>query len=136
MTNQKVYVRSFSGAEVKCMKDYVKPCIRENDPDHVILHVGTNKMNSELPPDVAKNVKSDTRSVSISSILPRNDNFNNKVIEVNKELEKMCNKEKLKLIKHDNINPKAHINKSKVHLNRKGYLKLGKNFANFINNNA
>ena len=144
MTNQKVYVRSFSGAKVKCMKDYVKPCIRENDPDHVILHVGTNEMNSELPPeriaksvvDVAKNVKSDTRSVSISSILPRNDNFNNKVIEVNKELEKMCNKEKLKLIKHDNINPKAHINKSKVHLNRNGYLKLGKNFANFINNNA
>ena len=144
MTNQKVYVRSFSGAKVKCMKDYVKPCIRENDPDHVILHVGTNEMNSELPPermaksvvDVAKNVKSDTRSVSISSILPRNDNFNNKVIEVNKEVKKMCNKEKLKLIKHDNINPKAHINKSKVHLNRNGYLKLGKNFANFINNNA
>ena len=144
MTNQKVYVRSFSGAKVKCMKDYVKPCIRENDPDHVILHVGTNEMNSELPPeriaksvvDVAKNVKSDTRSVSISSILPRNDNFNNKVIEVKKELEKMCNKEKLKLIKHNNINPKAHINKSKVHLNRNGYLKLGKNFANFINSNA
>ena len=95
MTNQKVYVRSFSGAKVKCMKDYVKPCIRKNDPDHVNLHVGTNEMDSELPPerivksvvDVAKNVKSDTRSVSISSILPRSDNFNNKVIEVNKELE-------------------------------------------------
>ena len=55
---------------------------------------------------------------------------------INKELEQMCNKEKLKLTKHDNINPKAHINKSKVHLNRNGYLKLGKNFANFINNNA
>ena len=100
MTNQKVYVRSFSGAKVKCIKDYVKPCIRENDPDHVILHVGTNEMNSELPPeriaksvvDVAKNVKSNTRSVSISSILPRNDNFNNKVIEVNKELEKCATK--------------------------------------------
>ena len=27
--NHNVYVRSFSGAKVKCMKDYVKPCIRE-----------------------------------------------------------------------------------------------------------
>ena len=50
-TNQNVYVRSFTGVKVKCMKDYVKPCIRENDPDHVIMHVGTNEMNSELPPE-------------------------------------------------------------------------------------
>ena len=35
-----VYVRSFSGAKLKCMKDYVKPCIREKDPDYVIFHVG------------------------------------------------------------------------------------------------
>ena len=28
-----VYVRSFSGAKVKFMKDYVKPCIREKNPD-------------------------------------------------------------------------------------------------------
>ena len=142
-TNQKVYVRSFTGAKVKCMKDYVKPCIGENDPDHVIMHVGTNEMNSELPPeriaksviDVAKNVKTDTRSVSISGIIPRNDNFNNKVMEVNKELAKMCKREKFQFLEHSNINPKAHLNKSKVHLNRNGYIKLGKNFANFINNN-
>ena len=142
-TNQKVYVRSFTGAKVKCMKDYIKPCIQENDPDHVIMHVGTNEMNSELPPEriaksvihVAKNVKTDTRSVSISGIIPRNDNFNNKVMEVNKELAKMCKREKFQFLEHSNINPKAHLNKSKVHLNRNGYIKLGKNVANFINNN-
>ena len=48
--NHKIYVRSFPGAKVKFMKDYAKPCIRENDPDHVILHVGTNELNSELLP--------------------------------------------------------------------------------------
>ena len=141
-TNQKVYVRNFTGAKVKCMKDYVKPCIRENDPDHVIMHVGTNEMNSELPPeriaksviDVAKNVKTDTCSVSISGIIPRSDNFNNKVMEVNKELAKMCKREKFLFLEHSNINPKAHLNKSKGPLNRNGYIKLGKNFANFINN--
>ena len=70
--NHKIYVRSFAGAKVKCMKGYAKPCIRENDPDHVILHVATNELNSELLPeriaksivDVAKNIKSEKRSVS------------------------------------------------------------------------
>ena len=40
-----VYVRSFSDSKVRCMKDCVKLCIRVNDPDHRILHVGTNDMN-------------------------------------------------------------------------------------------
>ena len=44
--NHIVYVRGFPGAKVKCMKDYVKPCIRENNPENVILHVGTNELNS------------------------------------------------------------------------------------------
>ena len=54
--NHDVYVRSFSGAKVKCMKDQVKPCIREKNPDYVIFHVGTNELNSEKSfIDVAKN---------------------------------------------------------------------------------
>ena len=70
----KVYVRSFSGSKVKCMKDYAKPCIREEDPDHVILHVGTNDLNSDYNAeriaksivDVAKNLTSNQRKVTIS----------------------------------------------------------------------
>ena len=44
-----VQVRSFSVAKAKCMKDYVKPCIHEKNPDFVILHVLTNELNS--PPE-------------------------------------------------------------------------------------
>ena len=140
--NHKIYVRSFPGAKVKCMKDYVKPCIRENDPDHVILHVGTNKLNSEFLPeriaksivDVAKNIKSEKRSVSISGVVPRNDDLNNKASEVNKELSRMCKKEKLPFLEHSNINPRAHLNKSRIHLNRNGSEKLHKNFVDFIVN--
>ena len=136
-----VYVRSFSGAMVKCMKDYVKSCIREKYPDYLILHVGTN--NSELPSEriaksiihVAKNTKSDSRIVSISGIVPRNHNFNIKAMEVNKELSKMCGKEKLLFLSYSNINPKIHLNKSKLHFNRNGYKKLGKNSIKFIKNN-
>ena len=32
---QKVYVRQFSGSKVSCMKHYVKPSIRENNPHHI-----------------------------------------------------------------------------------------------------
>ena len=48
---QKVYVRQFSGSKVSCMKDYVKPPIRENNLDH-IFHVGTNDAPSEKTPQV------------------------------------------------------------------------------------
>ena len=84
--NHKIYVRSFPGAKVKCMKDYAKPCIRENDPDHTYIHVGTNELNSELLPeriaksivDLAKNIKSEKRSVSISGVVPCNDDLSQK----------------------------------------------------------
>ena len=39
----KVMVRSFPGATTQCMNDYVKPSIRAQ-PDHFILHVGTNDL--------------------------------------------------------------------------------------------
>ena len=47
---QKVYVRRFSEAKVRCMKD-VNPCIRENTPFHVLLHVRKNDLNSDLLPE-------------------------------------------------------------------------------------
>ena len=34
----KGYVKQFSSAGTKCMKDYMKPSLQEN-PDHFILHV-------------------------------------------------------------------------------------------------
>ena len=101
--NHNVYVRSFSGAKVKCMKDYVKPSIREKKSGLRYFPWWNKWANSELRPkrivksiiDVAKNTLSDNRIFSMSGILPRNDSFNIKVMVVNKELSKMCEKEKL-----------------------------------------
>ena len=61
--NHNGYVRSFPGEKVKCMKDYVKSCIRENNPEYVILHVGTNELNSELTPEII--AKQSSMSVKI-----------------------------------------------------------------------
>ena len=42
----KIYVKTFSGATVSCMEDYMKPSLR-NLPDYFILHAGTNDPSSE-----------------------------------------------------------------------------------------
>ena len=68
------------------------------------------------------------------SIVPCNGNFDNKVMKLKKELFKMYKKQTLLFVDHRGLNPKAHLNKSKLHLNRNGYEKLGKNFVSFIRN--
>ena len=128
----KVRVRSFSSAKVKCMKDYIKPCIRE-EHHHVILHVGTNNLSSEQNAeriaksivDLAKLSVNDHCSVSISSIVPRNDEWNNKAQEVNSFLKNMCTNIDIDFIDNTKvINARKHLNNSKLHLNLKGSVKL------------
>ena len=48
--------KKFPGAKARCMKDYVKPSVRQK-PDHLILRVGTNDLDSDkLPEILAKSV--------------------------------------------------------------------------------
>ena len=76
------------------MKDYTKPCTREENPDHIILHVGTNDLSSDNSPErVGKSIVDlfqDNRKVTISGIIPRNDEWNNKAELVNNHLNEMC----------------------------------------------
>ena len=55
------------------MKDYVKPCIRENNPDHVIIHVGTNELDSERQADmIAKPIIRVAKGIRTISTMPYN----------------------------------------------------------------
>ena len=45
-----IYARSFSGAKVISIKDYVKPRVGDKNPGHIIKHVGTNHFNSKSNP--------------------------------------------------------------------------------------
>ena len=66
---RKVYMRQFSGSKVDSMKDYMKPCIRENDPDHVIFHVGTNDFPSNKKAKcIAKSIVSLAKEVKASKL--------------------------------------------------------------------
>ena len=81
-----IYVQNFPGAKVRSMKDHTKPCIREENPDHIIFHAGTSDLISDNSPervgksivDIAKNLFHEKRKVTISDITSRNDEWNNK----------------------------------------------------------
>ena len=88
----KLYVKSFPGAKTSCMKDYVKPSLRST-PNHFILHVGTNDLNSNQTSgviakkivDLATSLKNNQRDVSVSNIILRtyNSKLNAKRCNVN-----------------------------------------------------
>ena len=69
----KVFLRIFPGATNQCVDGYMKPSIR-GTPNHFILHVGKNYLNSNAPPDeIAKTIidldselQSEKSDVSIS----------------------------------------------------------------------
>ena len=95
----KVYAKTFPGATIKCMADYMKPSIRAK-PDHAILHIGTNDLNSNATPnEIAANIvnlaaetKTEKCTVSISGIIIRTDKpeLNKKGLEVNIILKELC----------------------------------------------
>ena len=51
----KIYMKQFSGARTKCMKDYMKASLKEN-PDHFILYLGTNGLNMEKSRELVKSI--------------------------------------------------------------------------------
>ena len=131
-----MFVKSFSGAKVRYLKDYMKSCLRQN-PDHFVLHIETNYPNSDRSPEliaksianVGSSLKNDSHDVSISSIVVRFDKFKGKAAQVNKNLEKLCAEQSIYFINHARIILPQHLNKSKLHLNRKGISILTSNFV-------
>ena len=97
----------------------MKPSLREN-PDHFVLHIGTNDLNSDRSPeliaksitDVGSSLKNDSHDVSISSIVVRNDKFKEKTAQDNENLERLCAERNIYFINHaKNILPK-HLTKA------------------------
>ena len=103
----KVYVKDFSGSKVRCIRDHMKPSMREK-PDHTILRVGTNDLNSDRPSyltaksivDLVITLKINRQNVSISNIIIRNESFNEKAMEVNGYLKQLCIEKNIFLIDH------------------------------------
>ena len=92
-----IYIKSFPGAKIECMTDYVKPSIKYN-PDVLLLHCGTNDLRSrkdatDLTNDIitlANNLKQDDKLIIISGLIERKDKWNEKGKEVNIALKLKC----------------------------------------------
>ena len=79
--NEKLFVKSFSGANVADMVDYARPTVRK-ESDLIVLHAGTNDLRSNktannIASDLMKlalEMKSEKNEVIISSIIFRDGN--------------------------------------------------------------
>ena len=121
------------------MKGYLKPCIRENDPGHLIFHVGTKYVLSGKTKKICRVIrvfdkgnKEEQTYVSVSSCSPCNGNWNSKLMEVNSYLKDLYESNIIPFMNNRFINPKKHLNSYRLHLNPKGSKKFRDNFVKFL----
>ena len=144
-TNDKhVAVKSFSGARIADMEDYLRPLLRK-EPDEIILHVGTNNIRDESPRSEAEGIVNvvtqiqqdfPTTHLAISPLLPRPDNLelDDKIKEANKILKQFCSTRGLTFLGINNVDLTC-LNRRGVYLNRIGSSLLSSCYADFLNSN-
>ena len=141
LQNCKVFVRPCHGATIRCLEDHVKPVVPEN-ADEIIFHIGRNDLPSgkgnkdiaETIINLAMFVKTQSRGVTISGITVRKDKHQNKVQEMNDQLRDLCQANNINFIDlRKNIKPQ-HLNKSRLHLTRRGTSILSTTFVREISN--
>ena len=134
--SEKIFMKSFAGADTESMEHYVVPS-KKYEIDLVILHFGTNDLRGDKnAEDIAQGIinvgvemKTKTNEVMISSILPRRDNIDldNKGVEVNKLLNTLCSVYNFNFVTNCNILKEDHLNKGGLHLNSSGTYALVNN---------
>ena len=136
-----VKIRPHPGATSIYMCDYIKPELR-HQPDFISLHCGKNDISNEL--NTLKKLKKllkeiegyDTHrqpQVVISSLIKRYDqDFNEDIKSINEKIQSLCKSKGLSFIDNSNID-KSCLNRSKLHLNRRGSSFLANNFKKFVN---
>ena len=132
-----VKVRSFPGATINDMYDYIKPLLKKA-PANVILHVGTNDAPNSKSTAILDNMLSlksfiektlPQSKVCISNLVKRTVNGKSTltVNKVNEHLSAL----KLDIVDNSNINA-THLNRGGLHLNETGTGKLAINFIKKI----
>ena len=122
------------------MHHHAKPTVRNFDSDHIILHCGTNDLNSDKTSsqiareiiDLALSLKSDKNKISILLLTPISDKLNNKASEVNNCLINMCSHRNIANINHSSSIQQNHISESKVYLNRYRTIVFANTFSKFL----
>ena len=109
-------VRLFSSAKGSCMNDHVKPTLWDFKPEHIILPVSTDDLNTERAAsqiaksiiDVCHSLKTDANTITVSLIIRRYDNLNIKANEVNNRLMNIFKERNIPYIDHaDTVLPES-----------------------------
>ena len=124
-----VYVRSCHGATVRWLEDLVKQVLQEN-------HIGTNDLlsgngnkDTEVIINLVMSVKKQSCGVLISSITVRKDKHQNKV-----QLRNLCQAKNVIFIDNSKSIKSQNLNKSRLHLARRGTNILSTTFVRKIPN--
>ena len=72
--------------------------------------------------------------IIISNIVPRGDKYKEKGKMLSKVINEARREENIPVISHNNINPKRHLNRSKLHFNNYGNSVFVKNIRSFLSN--
>ena len=135
-----VSVRSIPGATTKGMIHHVKGCLEDTSPDFIILHHGTNDLNSNSTSEeiadkilnLAASIKTSKNQVFVSGLVIRKDKLNKKGNEVNELLKNEYGIRQLSFIDNKNI-CLGMLSKSGIHLNEYGTTRLVNNFCFSMN---
>ena len=151
-------MKSFGGANISDMEDYLKPIIRK-EPANLNLNVGTNDLHKSLTThQIAEGIvnlgiqisqDSPSTNVTISGIPPpstgcaqatppppRTDkpNLQEKANQVNDLIGKCCTQNNWGFLRHKTIDLTC-LNAKGLHLNKKGTSIVAKSISNCIINN-
>ena len=134
-----VKIRPHPGASTEDLFNHIKPVTRKI-PDIVVIHTGTNDLQNncnivkkakKLVSAVKEVDKDNSIKIAFSSIINREDeDFKDKIMDVNNKLKNYCNSAGMDFIDNSNIDSSC-LNRGKLHLNRKGTAALAKHFAGF-----
>ena len=139
-------IKNFDGATTKRLGHHVLPILKEDKPDSVLIHIGTNDVNNHklyaVSPEklasgiieIGRTCKSfNVKEVFISSVLCRNEVIlSNQINRTNELLNKLCKENDFNYISNSSITP-SHLSKDGIHLNNIGTFKLGDNFVKHVN---
>ena len=124
------------------MGHHVLPILKEDEPDSLLIHIGTSDINNhklytvspeKLASDmieIGRTCKSfNVKEEFISFVLCRNEVIlSNQINRTNELLNKLCKENGFIYISNSNITP-SHLSKDDIHLNDIGTFKLGDNFV-------
>ena len=133
--NKSVKVHSFSGPTANDMESYLIPLINKKR-DHILLHVGTNNLAMDTPEVIVDKllrlvnmITSKGIQCSVSELIIRDDTLWHKGIQVNQLLNKKVT-EGMNIARNENITVN-HLNRSKLHLNRRSVRALAHSIIRF-----